>query len=361
MESKKKVEHRRSFIINIIYIAIILAVVYFALKYLTGVLLPFALGFAIAFLLKPVIEFCERRLKMKWGLSSVLVVTLFYCTIGVLITILIIRLVNWTTAVVVRIPSLYSDTVYPGIMSAFDTVSQKLQTLDPDVSETVISVVREALSSLGSALTGWSVSAVGVLSGVAKSIPGILLAAMITIIASYFVAVDYKNIRSFILRQLSEPAAKLVMEIRSDFAGIIGQFIRSYLLIMLITFAELFLGLSILQIDSSALIALLITVLDILPIVGTGTVLIPWSIICFIRGNISIGIGLAVLYIFITVVRQILEPKIVGDHVGIHPLITLIAMFVGTKLFGIWGLFGFPIACAIIKSLNDKGSIHLIK
>lgn len=361
MNPNNKVEHRRSFIINIIYIVVVLALVYITLKYLTGVLLPFALAFAIVFVLKPLIEFGERRLKMKWGLSSALIMTLFYCTIGVLITILIIQFVQWFTAIVVKIPALYTETIYPNLMYAFDAVSQKIQALDPKVSETVASVVKDSLSSLGTSLTGWSVSAVGVLSNAAQSIPGIFLATVITIIASFFIAGDYKNIRSFVLRQMSDSTASLVMEIRQNFADVIGQFLRSYVLILLVTFAELLLSLSIMRVEGAVLISLLITIMDILPIVGTGTAVIPWAIICFIKGNIGLGIGLAVMYIVITVVRQVIEPKIVGEKVGIHPLITIIAMFVGTKLFGIWGLFGFPIACAIIKSLNDKGSIHLIK
>jgi predicted PurR-regulated permease PerM len=109
------------------------------------------------------------------------------------------------------------------------------------------------------------------------------------------------------------------------------------------------------------LLALLIALLDILPIVGTGTVLIPWAVISLIVGDYAKGICLLIMYAIITVIRQFIEPKIVGDQVGLHPVATLIAMIVGTKLFGAIGLFGLPISLAIIKDLNDHGKIHVFK
>jgi predicted PurR-regulated permease PerM len=109
------------------------------------------------------------------------------------------------------------------------------------------------------------------------------------------------------------------------------------------------------------LLALLIALLDILPIVGTGTVLLPWALISFITGDFASGICLLVIYAVITVIRQFIEPKIVGDQVGLHPVATLIAMIVGTRLFGAIGLFGLPISLAIIKDLNDHGKIHVFK
>ncbi|GAA0680840.1 hypothetical protein GCM10008903_11340 [Clostridium cadaveris] len=130
---------------------------------------------------------------------------------------------------------------------------------------------------------------------------------------------------------------------------------------MALTFLELSLGFFILRIENGVTIAAIIALLDILPILGTGGILIPWVIIELIRGNVYLALGLATLYMLITVVRNILEPKIVGAQVGMHPIVMLICMFVGVKVFGFIGLFILPAIAIIIKNLNDSGKIHLFK
>ena len=105
----------------------------------------------------------------------------------------------------------------------------------------------------------------------------------------------------------------------------------------------------------------MIAVFDILPIVGSGTVLLPWTIISFIQGNIHNGIRILLLYIVVTIVRNIVEPKIVGQQVGLHPLITLLSMVLGTSIFGGIGVLCLPVAVAVAKQLNDDGVIHIIK
>ena len=127
------------------------------------------------------------------------------------------------------------------------------------------------------------------------------------------------------------------------------------------TFLELVTGLSIIGIPKAPLIALVIAVFDILPVIGSGLFLIPWTIISFIIGNTSQGIGLAILYLVITVMRNIIEPRIVGTQVGLPPIVTLMSMVVGTYLFGGIGLLGLPVSLAIIKSLNDQGFINLYR
>ena len=130
---------------------------------------------------------------------------------------------------------------------------------------------------------------------------------------------------------------------------------------MCITFAELSVGLSIIRIENAVLIAFVISIFDILPVLGTGGIMIPWTIIAALQGNYSLALGLLIVYIIITIIRNILEPKIVGSQVGLHPLVTLMSLFVGAQLFGVLGLFGLPITLSLLKNLNDKGTIHILK
>ncbi len=107
-------------------------------------------------------------------------------------------------------------------------------------------------------------------------------------------------------------------------------------------------------------VALVIAVLDILPILGTGSVLIPWGILAAVNGNFKMALGVVLLYLVITVVRNIIEPKLVGKQVGLHPVLTLAGMLLGLRFAGFIGMLGVPFLLAFIKKLNDKGMIHLL-
>lgn len=172
---------------------------------------------------------------------------------------------------------------------------------------------------------------------------------------------DYDRLMGFILRQFNDRTQELFFQIKKYIIGTLFVCIRSYALIMSITFVELSIGLHILRVENAFLIALLIAVFDILPVLGTGGIMIPWAIITFLLGNYSLAIGLAVLYVVITIIRNILEPKIVGGNIGLHPVVTLISLFVGAQLFGVVGLFGFPIFLSLLVNLNKNGTIHLFK
>ena len=124
---------------------------------------------------------------------------------------------------------------------------------------------------------------------------------------------------------------------------------------------ELALGLTVIGVDCSLLIAFLISVFDVLPVLGTGGIMIPWTILTALQGNYPLSAGLLTVYLIITVIRNIIEPKIVGSQIGLHPVVTLSSMFVGAQLFGVLGLFGFPIGLSLLRHLNDNGTLRVYK
>ena len=130
---------------------------------------------------------------------------------------------------------------------------------------------------------------------------------------------------------------------------------------MTITFIELSIGLTLIDINHAVLVAFIIALFDILPVLGTGGIMIPWTMLTALQGNYTIALGLLVIYVVITIIRNIIEPKIVGSQLGLHPVVTLCSMFVGAQLLGVIGLFGFPIALSLLRYLNDHGVIKLFR
>ena len=354
-------EKRRKFIIDVTYWVMVLAIVYFIFKYLLNLVMPFFIAFAIAFALKPVIRLLRDKCRFPGKLASVVSVILFYGTIGVLIALVVAKLFSWSKDLFLSLPALYTQTILPALQSFSATVTEIFDNLDPEAVKTVNSVFTDLISSLGNIISNLSVKAVGIVSGAAGSLPGIVIGTLITVISTFFIAADYSNITGFIVRQLGAKSRRLVFEIKRYTVEILGKYLRSYLLIMGITFAELTVGLLILGVGNAPLVALGIALFDILPVFGTGGVMIPWAILSILSGDYKMAIGLLVVYVVITVIRNIVEPRIVGQSVGLHPVVTLLSMFVGTALFGVIGLFGLPIMMALLVSLNDSGVIHLFK
>jgi predicted PurR-regulated permease PerM len=153
----------------------------------------------------------------------------------------------------------------------------------------------------------------------------------------------------------------MILKLKDNGIGTLGKFIRAYSAIISITFLELSIGFWILGIPNPFLFGVLIAIVDVMPILGTGAILLPWAIISLVIGNTKIGVGLLLLYVLITAVRQTIEPKIVGQQIGLHPILTLILMYVGAQLMGVLGLLILPIIATILVKMNEDGTIHLFK
>ena len=351
-------EKRLGFIINSIYALIIAGIVYLVFKYAIFVVMPFLLGFAVAALINPIVRFLSRRYDLKRRPAGILLLLLFYATIGMLVTIGVVRLTVFFGEVSGELPDLYRDRLEPALNKLFGYINSFADRLyaifggeSQVLSERLGGIFTSIKSSLGDTISDISVKALTRLSSAAAAIPGIIIELLFAVISSFFFTVDYENILSLAKRLLPKRTVDLLCRLRGRVFKVAGKYLRSYALILLITFGELSLGLVLLGVDNAVLIALCIALFDILPVAGTGGIMIPWAILSLIGGDWGFAVGLIVIWAVITIVRNIIEPKIVGRQVGLHPLLALIAMFVGTKLFGLVGLFLLPLTLAIVLPL----------
>ncbi len=356
-----KLEKRRQFIINFLYFAIILGIVILIARYALGVVMPFLIALLVSLLLKPAVSFFHEKWKLPRGLTSILLVVVFYAILGLLLIVLGVQLFAAAKAFFLTLPSLYMNSVVPWMNRLFTSLQDFASRLDPQAAAAYNAVSSNLTMSLGDTIVNLSKQVVGSVTSFTLKAPGFLLKLLITVIATVFLTVDFPKIKSFIMRQFTPRWRDLLHDARVHLGRTLWSYTRSYALILLITFGEIALGLTMIGIEHAVGIAVAIAIFDILPVVGSGLVLLPWTIFTLVSGNIVQGIGLAVLYVVVIVVRQIMEPKIVGDRVGLHPLVTLISMVAGTYLFGGIGLLGLPITVALIHALNKEGAIHLYK
>jgi sporulation integral membrane protein YtvI len=206
------------------------------------------------------------------------------------------------------------------------------------------------LESLGDEFSSLMISKLSVF---AASLPGVFVKAMITVIATVIMEVEIEDITGFARRVIPESNLRLIKSGGAAVAAMLKGCAGAYVILFMMTYAELAAGLCLLRIEGAFAIALVIAILDILPVLGTGTVLVPWGVVAFATGRVGIGAGVIALYLVISIVRNIVEPKLVGRQIGLSPAVTLPCMLVGFKLLGFAGMIGFPLAVSLIINISN--------
>ena len=352
---------RKRFLINFAFFALIFALSVVLVRYALPELFPFFVAFIVTMILRPVVRFLHKKLKLSSRVLSVILVVLFYGTIGIIVIWMLVEIVSFVADKAKDLPSVFQNQISPFLNDLFDEIREILHNFDPEMALDFDDTANSLLSAIGSTVMSFSGQLVGKLTGFAVSVPSFLLNIVIMIVATIFLLVDFESILAFIKKQLPEKTNELLHNIGAHLGKVLKKYILSYSLVMLITFAEIFAGLSIIGVRYAALIAALIAIFDILPVVGSGLIIVPWAIISFIIGDIGIGIGLFILWTVLCIVRQIIEPKIVGNSVGMHPFLTLFAMLAGNFIYGGIGILLLPVTIALCQSLNSAGVIKLYK
>ncbi len=390
----EKLESRKAFIINFLYAAIFVGLYYFFVKYALGYIFPFVFAAGLAILLRRPVKFISRKLHIKTHstVSIILVLSIVLLIVGALFLIgtVVVRelkeFVGFMTSqfssvdevlatveefvmrLVIKLPASVAQTAGEYVTNFFD----KFTLGSTAVSDSVAEAVGNAAAEGGQVIvqtssSGFDFSVLSApLSGawnVVKGLPSLLLSIIVTIISCVFMTADYDNISTLILGMLSKEKGKRLVNSKNTVTKGVAKLVKAYATLMLITFTEMFVGLYFMRFigvytgSYIAIISLVTCVVDIIPVLGTGTVLLPWAIISFVTGKVGLGIGLLVLYGVITVLRQIIEPKLVANEVGLPAIATIMAMFIGAKIFGAFGIVILPLTVIILKLMYDEGVV----
>lgn len=227
-------------------------------------------------------------------------------------------------------------------------------TIPPELSERISEAVRSLLSSMLSSLAGAVTSWVGAL-------PKAFIFLVVTLISLVYFNLDLERINDAVRSILPKRIGAALSKIRHQIFEVGLKYVKSYLLIMLITFGIMLFGFLILRVSHALFLAIIVATLDVLPIIGVGTVLVPWSVFEFAGGNVGMGVGLIVLFLVNEVIRQFAEPKIVGKNLNIHPLLTLVLLYLAYSLFGISGLILIPLIIAVLGIVKKEKSANVGK
>jgi sporulation integral membrane protein YtvI len=364
LQSNKKVERRLHFLINLVYFSVILAIGIVVARYLMLWMLPFVMALIVAASLQRPLRWLVKKTKISKKFFSVVLVVLF-----VLLLAGVVAIIGWQ--LILGVIGFVSDK------NNIQMIERSVNGFSGAISNFVIRfsdiLSASATASLQKAVTDISSSLIGFVTGlfadvaataataVTTSLPMLLVSFIIWVVASIFLTIDYQKVLSFLMRQVPERHAETVALTKSLCTNTIFRLLRAYLLLMSITFVELSISFSIIDLPYALLLAALIALVDILPVLGTGTILIPWAIISLVMGNLRLFIGLGITYIVVTVLRNILEPRLVSQQIGLNPLVTLFFMFLGLRAIGIFGMLLFPVIVMVLIQLQESGKIKIWK
>ena len=348
---------------RILYVIFILLGLYIGLK-LSIFYMPFLVAFIISLMIEPAIKFIMKKTKLTRRTSSIIIFAIVSIVILGTLTWLIITLFSESSSLLQGLND-YFDKAYIQFQDLISTLNfDKIH-----LSNEILSVIENSTEDLLTTVSNWLRHALTGLLDIVTSLPSIAICIGITVIALYFICVD----KIYILDQIEYHLPKVwVKKLRvhlTDLIETLGGYLKAEATLILVSFVISLVGLYILEfsgfnIQYPLLMALAIGFVDALPILGSGTVMIPWAIICAINGDLNLGIAIIVLLIVMSVVRQILEPKLVSKNIGVHPIFTLIAMYTGFKIIGVIGLLIGPIVLIIFKNifanLIDKGVFKTI-
>ena len=375
-----RIEKRKEFIIDVVYIALLVGLFYLFFRYAFGVCFPFIIAIFIAVLLQKPVNAIMKKTKGKGrGIVSALLAVFCFVIVGSVAVALLLKLFNefkgFISYLLMRMENadLFISQVQGWINTKLTVIPENIRTgLSEYVSETLGNLLGTAEQSAELTVQtkqsidwSWLASPIGAVWGTAKQIPMVAVGILVAIVSCCFMTADYATVKKLVVRIAGEKNSVKLIAAKRILFSTLGKLAKAYLLLILITFTEMMLGLGLLKITGLYdggyifIISLITAIVDILPVLGTGTILIPWGIWSLLTGKIGFGIGIIVLYVIITVIRQTIEPKLVASQLGLPAFVTIIAMYLGTQLFGFIGLFLLPVSIMLIKVLNDEGIINL--
>lgn len=312
--------------------------------------LPFLLGYLVARTAR-----AFRPKKWNGTLSGIFGVTIVFMILSIFLWVILRTLFSEGQRLAKQLPQMFRE-FSPTLELLYDKLSAVALKLPDGLAQPATQWVEKLFaggSLLLDSLSEW------LLSGAARllaCIPDLILFLLTTLLSAYFFATDRRCTVDFLRKRIPKTWLKKSTALLSRLKSALKGYGKSQLYLSALTFGLCALGLLLLGYRKGILIALAIGLIDALPVFGAGTVLIPWGLLSFLQGETTKAVGFLLLYGLVSITRTILEPRLLGKQIGLHPLLTLISLYGGYRLFGIWGMLLLPVGVMMIKQLYDLSS-----
>ena len=321
------------------------------MKYLLPLLFPFLLGALLALAAEPMVGFLCRRLHMPRVVSTAISVSMAFCFLAMLLLMLCAFALRQLKNLAGILPDL-ETAARTGLALVqtrlLDLAARAPKGIRPLLEDNVRTLLADSGNLLGK-LTAWLL---GLAGSILAHVPDSALGLGTAILSAFLISAKLPQIRKWLLRRIPRQQLRSALESARRMRKVLGRWLLAQGKLMSITFAIVAAGLTLLRIPSGMLWAVLVALVDALPILGTGTVLVPWSVVCFLQGDTPRALGILGIYITAALIRSMLEPKLLGKHLGLDPLVTLIALYIGYRLWGVGGMILAPLLTVAVLQLR---------
>lgn len=337
----------------LIFTSIVLIVFYLAPKFII-IFLPFLIGWLIASIINPFVNFMETKIHIKRKYASIIALVVAIAVVGFLLYLLIYRLVLEGQSFIDNLPG-WLEIAKKELNHLLNLLEENLNMLPDNIVTTINDALRTLVDEIIEFIKSKGLPTLKFAGNFVMNIPRGIIFVITMILSAYFISADKNMLSNLFKKILPENVVDKSSIIKDSLMKALGGYIKAQAIILTFVFILLLIGFSVLKVEYVLLLAFVISLFDALPFFGTGGILIPWSIYSFLTSNIKLGIGLLIIYVSVIVTRQFIEPKILGDNIGLHPLATLLSMYIGLTIFGVLGLILGPVSLVIIKTLYQIG------
>ncbi len=336
------------------------AAAFFVIVYALPWISPFILAIITARLIEPVILFMKRKYGIRRGFTAAACTIIFIVLLISLITLFLSGLISKLVDLAETLPRYLSSL--PDIAEKFEGKLQELiSSASPEMRGFIEAGVNDMIGRINALPAFLSEKVLSFLTSCASCTPRVIMFVLTYAIGTFFISSTYQSVIKFFVKQFPERLQEKVKHMRSDMFGTLGNWLRAELILMTVTFLILLVSFLLLKIESAFTAALIVAAIDSLPVLGTGIILIPWSLLMFIDGNYGRGAAIIIIWGLSCLIRSFLEPKIIGNRVNLHPAAALFALYLGFNVLGVLGMILFPLTLIILKQFNDKGYVKLWK
>ena len=319
---------------------------------LLSLLLPFVLGLMVAWLLNPSVRWLDRKTSLSRKLISLVLIVLVFCLIGG-----VLFGVVW--AAVSEVKSLFEnwDSVVAALLNVLERVDGWLGGMERILPGVSMDDLLHALADWirGLDVSGWLTSVVSRAPSLLSAVSGFAIAAVVFLMASYFITGDYPRLRFLVTDKVPADARVFCATVRKIFVGAFGGYIKSQLILTLGVFLILLLGFTVVRQPYGLVLAIMLAVLDFIPLLGSGVVMVPWMTLDLLMGNYPHAIRFGIIWGLVALFRRIAEPKVLGDQTGLSPILSLVGIYAGMRLFGVAGMVLGPLVLLVCISLVRQG------
>lgn len=321
---------------------------------LVNLLMPFVAALVLAWMLNPAIRFLQKKLGWKRNVLSLILVLVCIFILGALVTGLAYSLVSQVLSFLQNWQPLWSDTMF-ALSSITESLEKFLKPLPEETYAQLSGLLERAVGWLGDVVPRLLTRAAGSVGNAALSLPAWTIGFVIFLMAAYFISSDYPHLRFKLTRSIPKEFRGFFADVKRVAVDAFGGYVKAELILSGVIFMILLVGFLIMGEPYALLLAFILGVMDFIPIIGSGTAMVPWAVIDVVLGNYRHAIGLMVIWGIIAVFRRVAEPKVVGDQTGLSPIASLVSIYVGMRLGGVLGMILGPVVCLVALSILHGG------